>query len=246
MMGQTCIVIIMSCQYSKSPLHLISICLRTLNNAFKIYRGLDQEWLDQDRLNFFKKALSKKHAGASLQGGSIIDPTISEITDEHPVLAGPTFGKEAFTKISALDLSHLYAPEDIAVKKDWKPILDAIDEIRKIVEINGMKMAMVFYPSALQVYPEMRERLIQRLQGGFDFRNDMNFNKIDPQLPQKILFDYCNNAGIDCFDTTVAMMTAASRSDKPLYIKRDTHWNIHGNTVAAAAEAEFLKKIMCP
>lgn len=74
---------------------------------------------------------------------------------------------------------------------------------------------------------------------------DMDFNKIDPNLPNSILLDYCEKAAINCFDVTPDISYAAASSEKPLYIKRDTHWNIRGNLVAAKAESKFLEKMVC-
>jgi hypothetical protein len=41
------------------------------------------------------------------------------------------------------------------------------------------------------------------------------------------------------------MVDAARESTDPLYLPRDTHWNVRGNRVAAAAEATFLRHGLC-
>lgn len=57
---------------------------------------------------------------------------------------------------------------------------------------------------------------------------------------------YCADVGMRCFDVTPAMRKAAVSSNKPLYIGKNTHRNIHGNLVAAEAEARFLAQELCP
>jgi hypothetical protein len=56
---------------------------------------------------------------------------------------------------------------------------------------------------------------------------------------------YCQRAGIRCHDLTPHLMEAARQSSDPLYISRDTHWNIRGNQIAAAAEAATLHDELC-
>jgi hypothetical protein len=41
------------------------------------------------------------------------------------------------------------------------------------------------------------------------------------------------------------MIAAAAESGEPLYLPRDTHWNVRGNRVAAAAEAALLRQELC-
>lgn len=123
-----------------------------IKNFFKTLRGLNKYKLDISAKPFS----NKNRIGVPLRGGSIVDPA-SKATDDHPVLAGPTFNEETFNTILAEELGRLYAPGEIEVKKEWGPVLNVIEEIRKIVTNNKMKIAIVLLPSVLQVYPEERE-----------------------------------------------------------------------------------------
>ena len=51
---------------------------------------------------------------------------------------------------------------------------------------------------------------------------------------------YCQSRHLACFDLTPAIIAASEGSDEPLYKKRDGHWTIQGNRVAAQAQAAYL------
>jgi hypothetical protein len=220
-----------------------SYLLTLLKNAFKLYKGIGLMGLSRKKLS----SSNPKSIGTISEGGSMINPDVVDFSDFRSYLEKGlfSFDKQAYVEIAARELSRLYAPDEMTVKKDWAPILNELDEIRKIVKDNGMEMAIVFYPSELQVYPELRIKLISQLREISEYRSNMDFNKIDPQLPNNILFNYCEKTGIDCFDTTPALIKA-SHKKKPLYIKRNTHWNFYGNIIAAISESGFLEKIVCP
>jgi hypothetical protein len=69
---------------------------------------------------------------------------------------------------------------------------------------------------------------------------------IDPRLPNKRLAAYCESRGLPCFDLTAAFIAASQSSDEPLFKKRDGHWSIRGNRVAAQEEAGHLAEVVCP
>ena len=56
----------------------------------------------------------------------------------------------------------------------------------------------------------------------------------------------CREKGIPCLDVTDALVKASQESPAPLYKKRDTHWTVRGNRVAAEAEAASLAPLVCP
>jgi hypothetical protein len=53
--------------------------------------------------------------------------------------------------------------------------------------------------------------------------------------PNRTLEQYCQRWRLRCFDVTPAMRAAAAASPDPLYLPRDSHWNVRGNRVAAEA-----------
>jgi hypothetical protein len=69
--------------------------------------------------------------------------------------------------------------------------------------------------------------------------------RIDPLAPNRHLLDWCARSGVDCLDLTPFLAREAQRQEKPLHIKRDGHWNLLGNRLAAEGEAAFLERELC-
>ncbi|VAX24884.1 hypothetical protein MNBD_NITROSPINAE03-827 [hydrothermal vent metagenome] len=218
-----------------------SYLLDFVNNALKLLRGLDAQALRRT----LERPPQDGVKGEAPVGGEVVDPSF-EFTDERPALKGPTFTKEKFISISAGEMMRLYNSGE-QVEKDWAPILAELDSIRKSVESRHASMVIVMYPSALQVYPDMRRNLFERMITKERYKNlGLELWRFDPQLPNKMLSGYCKDAGIECFDITPDLVKASREQGKFLYTKRDTHWNILGNQEAAKAEAGFLENIICP
>src|SRR5262245_51427035 len=71
--------------------------------------------------------------------------------------------------------------------------------------------AIVVYPSALQVYPAMREDLSARLPRRARYA-PLSLDAIDPWLPSKRLAGPSRTAGLPCFDVTPALLEASRAS----------------------------------
>jgi hypothetical protein len=91
----------------------------------------------------------------------------------------------------------------------------------------------------------MREALIPTLRQQALY-SALSPQDVDPRLPNKRLAAYCESRALPCIDVTDALVVASQSSDEPLYKKRDGHWNIRGNRVAAEAEARILAGLVCP
>jgi lysophospholipase L1-like esterase len=180
------------------------------------------------------------------RGGGVVDPR-RPVPADHPAVAGPTYTPKAFDTILAGELRRLYAPPDPAVAEGaWQPVLDALDAIRARVEQGGGRLAVVVYPSVLQVDPALREALVPRLRQRRRY-TPLDPAAVDPALPQARLAAYCARAGLACFDLTPALAAAhRAAPDPPLYKLRDPHWTVRGNRVAAEAEAGHLAGLVCP
>jgi hypothetical protein len=120
-----------------------------------------------------------------------------------------------------------------------------LDAIRSLVGERGGRLVVVLYPAELQVYPLMREALISTLRQRASYAA-LSSHDIDPRLPNKRLAAYCESRGLPCFDLTAAFIAASQSSDEPLFKKRDGHWSIRGNRVAAQEEAGHLAEVVCP
>jgi hypothetical protein len=102
--------------------------------------------------------------GPPPRGGAVVDPRYREREDD-PALLGPTFGAKAFDSILAEELRRLYSPPDPAIlDRAWQPVIEALEAIREHVSRGRGRLALVVYPSALQVDPTLRAQLVPRLR----------------------------------------------------------------------------------
>ena len=179
------------------------------------------------------------------RGGTIVDPTV-HIREDDPALVGPYFTEDAFTAVQAGALRQLYVPPQAErLDEAWSLVYADLDAMREPVAARGRRIALVVYPSELQVDPRKRDALIATLRQQPPYAT-LSSDDIDPQLPNRRLASYCQSRGLPCFDVTPAIVAARQSSDEPLYKTRDTHWTIRGNRVAAEAEAAYLTGLVCP
>ena len=165
---------------------------------------------------------------------------VPEITDRN---RGPSFTEQAFVPIAAAELGRLYSKPNQIGRDAWTQIFEVLDLLRtEVIASTGHVPSIVLYPSALQVYPQFLAATISRSEGFFPGATARDF---DAQFPNRMMADYCRRAGIPCHDLTPRLMEAARESSDPLYIQRDTHWNIRGNQIAAAAETTALQDELC-
>jgi hypothetical protein len=183
--------------------------------------------------------------GRTPRGGEVIDPD-RRIRDDDPLLAGPTLSEEAFERMMTEELTRLYLPgEEDHVARAWGSALEDLDAMQAEVARRRARIALVLYPSALQVHPEQRADLVNRLRTARRHAPG-SLGEVDPRLPNRALGAYCREKGIVCLDVTDALVKASQESPAPLYKQRDTHWTIRGNRVAAEAEAASLAPLVCP
>jgi hypothetical protein len=191
------------------------------------------------------KRTTSTHSTAP-RGGEKIDAGLAAPTDRDPIMAAPTFADGVFLRVARGDLFRLYAPAGGAsqVEQTWAPTLDLLEAIRRAAIARQSRVALVLFPSAVQVYPTMREQILDRLHAR-GRHADITLADIDPNLPNRVLLEYCRRASMPCIDVTPAFLDASRQSSDPLYRSSDTHWNIRGNRVAADAEAAALEKLIC-
>jgi hypothetical protein len=179
------------------------------------------------------------------RGGAIVDPSIL-FSETKSTVGWPTPTASAFDSIMAEELRRLYVPPDPAtLDRAWRPVFASLDVIRERATQSGSRLAIVVYPSALQVYSAMREDLLPRLRRRPRYAT-LSLDAIDPWLPNRHLAEYCRSAGLPCFDLTPVLIEASRTSNEALYRFRDTHWTVRGNRVAAEAEAADLAGLVCP
>lgn len=168
------------------------------------------------------------------------------LRESDPALVGPFFTEDAFASIQAEELRRLYVPPQPGrLDSAWRAVLADLDAIRGLVAGSGRRLALALYPSQLQVDPAMREAAVVTLRKQSRYAA-LSLPDIDPFLPNTRLAAYCQSRHIPCFDLTSAIVAASLSSTEPLYKKRDDHWTIRGNRVAAQAEAASLTELVCP
>jgi hypothetical protein len=209
-------------------------------NVVKLWRGVADS-----RLARRVERPAAGRPGRIPRGGAVIDPDY-RIRDDDPLLVGPTLSAEAFDRMMAEELRRLYLPrEEGLAARAWRPVLADLEAMRVQVTRSQARIALVVFPSALQVYPELRASLVGRLRRE-RHRAPLSGAEIDPRLPNRALNGYCRQKGVSCLDVTEALVKASQESPAPLYKERDTHWTVRGNRVAAEAEAASLAPLVCP
>jgi hypothetical protein len=184
--------------------------------------------------------------GPPPRGGVLVDPRFP-LQPDDPAVTGPVFEPKAYDSTLAGELRRLYVPPDAAIADGgWQPVTAALDTIREEVTRGGGRLALVIYPSVLQVDDAAREQVIERLRRRSRYR-PLRAEAIDPAFPQQRLAGFCEPRGLPCYDVTPALAAAwRAAPDAPLYKLRDSHWNVRGNRVAGEAEAVLLAGLVCP
>jgi hypothetical protein len=182
---------------------------------------------------------------AHARGGEIVDAAAPLRPDDRQ-LTGPIYTEERFPEIMWDEYRRFARPSWApSTERSWAPTLAILDLLRHEVARQGRRMTIALYPSVLQVYPEARHRLEERLRGRPDVTGRAPFD-VDPLRPNRVVLEYCRSTGLACYDTTVDLVAAARQSAEPLYKALDTHWTVRGNHVVATAQARGLQPIVCP
>jgi hypothetical protein len=143
-----------------------------------------------------------------------------------------TFSEAAFLEIEGSRMRVSRRGEDV----HWRPIENWLDEIRSETEALGAHYVLVVHPDQFQVEVGLRETIFER------FGRDPSDYDID--LPQKFLRRYCESREIPCIDLLPGFRSNGSQGG--LYLAHDTHYNDHGNQLAAAAILDFLQANVLP
>ncbi len=178
---------------------------------------------------------------AGAVGGTSIAPSPVPWTPDMPNVA--IWNEGAGNGILMHESGRLFVPaEPETVEEHWTHVLDHLEQIVLTARRYGQDVAMVFFPSRVQVDPASLDRA-RELLADSPWAARAATGAFDPDRPQQVLRNFCDAHGIPCFDTTPALRLALSQGD--LYIPRDSHWNVRGNRVAGLAEARFLAGELC-
>jgi lysophospholipase L1-like esterase len=184
-------------------------------------------------------------AAGQARGGTVVAPG-GHVPPDDVALVGPIFEEGAFDGMLAAELGRLHVPRDASeIERLWRPLLADLEAVRVLVAGRGGRLAITLYPSQLQIDTRLRAALVDRLRRGPAFAG-LTPDAVDPGLPARVLGAHCGAHGVHCLDLTAGLARAAAESPVPLYKARDTHWTVHGNRVAAEAQARDLAPLVCP
>ena len=113
----------------------------------------------------------------------------------------------------------------------WRTI-GVVSELVDEVEFTGARCIVMVIPDQFQVDDALVEEV---LEATGHRREDYDFDR-----PQRELVTALKSEGAEVLDLLPVFRRAADRG--PLYRPRDTHWNRHGNVVAATALSRLLER----
>jgi hypothetical protein len=143
-------------------------------------------------------------------------------------LGAPPLSEEAFRAVEARRLAVCLTPPSPAMEGKWRRALGHLDALVADCRSHRVPVAFVLIPDEFQVNPAVRDRAM------CDAKVDRGAFDLD--LPQRRFRDFCAARGVPCID-----LLAAFREAPDTYAPRDTHWNVRGNRLAAAALAAWLR-----
>lgn len=230
-----------------------SYLVRYLKNMLTVAQSVESARLLNEWTRF-----GQEKQGEKACGGCPVTPGL-EITDDSPELKNPYFVPVRWNfYIAVIEIESMYVEDKAEAERRWAPTLETLGRIADQVEGAGRKFALVMYPSSFQVYPSRIDEFMEAIGQVDKYIDDLpspeeaerfrsiRRENIKTDHPNLMLARFCLERGVACLDATAPLLAAASASEKPLYRSRETHWLIHGNKVAARAEARFLKELVCP
>lgn len=142
--------------------------------------------------------------------------------------AAAGFSPEAYAEIAAKYVPLLRRDRDDAQQRAVEGTLAILDEL--VARAAPALVAVAVLPSELQVNPELRATTLASLQ--------LREEDLDLDLPARTTREHLEARGAIVIDLLPALSDA--ERDGNTYALRDSHWNEHGNAVAAQAIAEAL------
>jgi hypothetical protein len=154
------------------------------------------------------------------------DPAGSDALLAHRIATG-TLSPESFAEIEAYRLAVCQVPAPSGVEKKWQCALQDLEAVIKLCRREKTGVAFVLIPDEAQADPSSLDLVRQGA--------DLEVERLDLQLPQRRLREFCRRQGVPCLDLLPAF---AGRTG--LYVQRNTHWNREGNHLAAREIAQWL------
>jgi lysophospholipase L1-like esterase len=144
----------------------------------------------------------------------------------------PGFSRERFLEVEA-DRAVIFMNDNAAFTTAVSRAAGYLREMRDVASRAGASVVVVLMPAEVQVDAELQDDVIRARQSPRD--------RFDFERPNRLLAAALTDAGLPFVDL-LPVFAKQARSTR-LYKPQDTHWNIAGNRVAAAALAAELRRL---
>jgi len=117
---------------------------------------------------------------------------------------------------------------------DFELLKTILSAAKKTCDQRGLKFAVVFAPTILQVYEDQyweKVRTDKKLEGEYDLN-----------LPSRRFAGICRELNIPCLDLLPILKSYADTGEI-LYYQRHQHWNTQGNRRVAEALTGFIQEV---
>lgn len=174
--------------------------------------------------------------GIRLRGGQQVRPGKDPMAPPRSV-----FSEKQFLTVLKNELTRFYHPQNfnLATDRRWLQMRSQIELIKAESKTSNARLLIVLYPSQLQLYSEIRDRVFEFAEKLKDFkgikRSDFNFS-----FPNEAITQIAEELLIPIIDITPDLAHVIEKEHVPLYSEKDTHWNVRGNAEAAKSEAEKI------
>jgi len=147
----------------------------------------------------------------------------------------PSMSADQYLNI-AKSRSGMYVKGDGLFPRSLDNALFYLERVKNICKERGIDYVVAIIPDELQVNPELRREVRQK------FYPNVKDDQWETTLPNRALASRLSRLGIDNLDLYDEFAAAGAR--QRLYKLQDTHWNVAGNRLAAAAAAKHLQKYL--
>ncbi|MER3441932.1 MAG: hypothetical protein C4296_11270 [Gemmataceae bacterium] len=158
--------------------------------------------------------------------------TQREPRQQTPIAYAPVhISRETFLFIERERLKVCRTSCQPLLARSWEHTLEYLERIQRACQRQHTPLALVVIPDEFQTNP----LLLQEMLHG----TDIDERDIDLTLPQRTLAEFCRTRGIPYLDL---LPVFAGTTDT--YVPSDTHWNVKGNQLAAAALARWVPHLL--
>ena len=143
-----------------------------------------------------------------------------------------TFSEEAFLKIqrARLEFTNRQKHQEGAYDDRINYLFESIAAMKAMLDEKGIDFKVAIYPDEFQVDDEFTEKLFQTY--------NLNREDYDLDLMQTLLTEFLDRENIPYIDMLDRFQQVGQ--NQTLYLLRDTHWNLEGNTLAANILYQYL------